>query len=130
MGWIWLQEAREDRLRRSEESLAAWGLNGPTAGVTVSALIDTKDARILSLEQEVALLETELVRVRETAATVGGCLGTSPRWGSRGSLVTPPPGLPATDDTRILQMIQERERKAKTQVSVSCSNKTQCRRPS
>lgn len=125
----WLQEAREtgDRLRRSHESLA-WGLNTPAAA-SLTALLDTKDARIMSLEREVGLLESEVNRMRESAAsstasavagavttsgTGGGSLSGS-RWGSRASLVTPPP--PSTDDSRFLQVVQEREKKAKLQVS-------------
>ncbi|KAK8407056.1 hypothetical protein O3P69_001991 [Scylla paramamosain] len=45
---------------------------------------------------------------------VGGGLSGS-RWGSRASLVTPPP----TDDSRLLQVLQERERKAKSQLEES-----------
>lgn len=105
-----------DRLRRSHEGLAL-GLNTPTAA-SLTALLDTKDARIMSLEREVGLLESEVKRMRESAASSGGVGGGSlsgSRWGSRASLVTPPP--PSTDDSRFLQVVQEREKKTKQQVS-------------
>lgn len=121
--WVWLQEALEaaERLRREHDHSfgGSWGLNGPAAdagtSATLTALLETKDARILSLEREVALLEGEVAMARESggAGLGGGLLGGGSRWGSRASLVTPPP----TDDSRLLQVLQERERKAKSQVS-------------
>lgn len=130
--WVWLQEALEaaERLRREHDHSfgGAWGLNGPAAdagtSATLTALLETKDARILSLEREVGLLEGEVAMAREAAAGAaslagGGLIGgglSGSRWGSRASLVTPPP----TDDSRLLQVLQERERKAKTQVSRGC----------
>ena len=126
--WVWLQEAREagDRLRRSQETLASWGLQqNTTAAASLTALLDTKDARIMSLEREVGLLESEVTRMREatTGSTPGGGTATgggpggnlTSQWGSRASLLTPPP--PSTDDSRFLQVVQEREKKAKQQVS-------------
>ncbi|XP_050727202.1 ELKS/Rab6-interacting/CAST family member 1-like isoform X17 [Eriocheir sinensis] len=123
------QEALEvaERLRREHDHSfgGPWGLNGPAAGdagtsATLTALLETKDARILSLEREVALLEGEVAMARESGGAglggvlVGGGLAGS-RWGSRASLVTPPP----TDDSRLLQVLQERERKAKSQLEES-----------
>lgn len=126
-----------ERLRREHDHSfgGPWGLNGPAAGdagtsATLTALLETKDARILSLEREVALLEGEVAMARESGGAglggvlVGGGLAGS-RWGSRASLVTPPP----TDDSRLLQVLQERERKAKSQVSRGClgCDVTRCR---
>lgn len=56
--------------------------SGPSNS-TLTAILETKDARIVTLEKEVALLEQELDRIRETAGT-GGTVretlmrGTSP----------------------------------------------------
>lgn len=56
--------------------------SGPSNS-TLKAILETKDARIATLEKEVALLEQELDRIRESAGT-GGTVretlmgGTSP----------------------------------------------------
>lgn len=120
---MWLQEALEaaERLRREHDHSfgGPWGLNGPAGdagtSATLTALLETKDARILSLEREVALLEGEVAMARESGGAGLGSVLPGSRWGSRASLVTPPP----TDDSRLLQVLQERERKAKSQVSLA-----------
>lgn len=43
-----------------ERALAAAGLPGGSAGATLTAVLETKEARIATLERQVALLETEL----------------------------------------------------------------------
>lgn len=57
-------KATADTLRalqaQLERALAAAGLPGGSAGATLTAVLETKEARIATLERQVALLESEL----------------------------------------------------------------------
>lgn len=62
---VWQElKATADTLRalqaQLERALAAAGLPGGSAGATLTAVLETKEARIATLERQVALLESEL----------------------------------------------------------------------
>lgn len=84
-------KATADTLRalqlQLERALAAAGLPGGSAGATLTAVLETKEARIATLERQVALLEGELAMLGSPPPP---SLTMAPSHGSLYDKVEPP----------------------------------------